>query len=187
MDGVNGESGKAESLRALMAGYQRGEAERFEKLYASLAPAFRRFLTAELRDAARAEDLVQETFLQIHRARHTYDPRLPLEPWVWAIVRHVVLMARRRAARRREAPLPDATELASPASSPEAAEMARNELERALSNLTEKGRGAVLLHHRDGLRFDEVGARLGIGAAAARLQASRGVRLLRAILRGKKR
>ncbi len=177
---------ETEDLRALMVGYQAGEPESFDRLYAALAPAFRRFLSSQLRDAARAEDVVQETFLQLHRARHTYDPGLPFEPWAWAIARHVLLMERRRRARRREVALPDPdVEIASAASSPEAVEMARNELDRALSGLTEKRRRAVLLHHREGLSFDEVGNRLGIRATAARLQASRGIRMLRDILRGK--
>ena len=52
-------------------------------------------------------DQQMETFLRMHRARHTYDPSLPLEPWAYAIARHAFLMERRRAARARETPLGD--------------------------------------------------------------------------------
>jgi RNA polymerase sigma-70 factor (ECF subfamily) len=94
-----------DELRALMAGYQRGELEAFDALYLALAPGLRRYLGALCRDAARVDDLLQETFLQIHRARHAYDPRLPAEPWLFSIARHVFLMERRSRSRRREAAL----------------------------------------------------------------------------------
>ena len=60
----------------------------------------RRYLLGQARDAAKADDLVQETFLQMHRARHTFNPAFPLTPWAMAIARHVWLMHRRAASRR---------------------------------------------------------------------------------------
>ena len=45
--------------------------------------------------AAQAQDLLQETFLQIHRSRHAYRADLPVRPWVFTIARHVWLMDRR--------------------------------------------------------------------------------------------
>lgn len=177
----------SDALCALMAGYQSGNADSFDRLYAALAPPLRRYLLAQARDAARAEDLLQDTFLHLHRARHTYDPALPLEPWAFAIARHVFLMDCRKAGRRREVALgaPD-TEPAAPGASVEAAGVVRHELERALAELTPERRGAVLLHHHFGHSFAEIGARLGIRAATARLRASRGLRVLRELLRGKR-
>ena len=61
-------------LRALMVSYQAGDLTAFDQFYALLAPPIRGFLRRRLHDAERVDDLVQETFLQIHRARHTYDP-----------------------------------------------------------------------------------------------------------------
>ena len=68
-------------LRELMREYQSGRFEAFDEIYASIAPAVRRYLLSQARDGAKADDLVQETFLQMHRARHTYDPSFPLMPW----------------------------------------------------------------------------------------------------------
>ena len=81
-----------QQLRELMREYQAGRFEAFDEIYASVAPALRRYLLSQARDAAKADDLVQETFLQMHRARHTYDPSFPLMPWAMAIARHVWLM-----------------------------------------------------------------------------------------------
>ena len=91
-------------LRELMREYQSGRFEAFDEIYASIAPALRRYLLSQARDAAKADDLVQETFLQMHRARHTYDASYPLMPWAMAIARHVWLMDRRTLSRRPWAP-----------------------------------------------------------------------------------
>src|SRR5687768_11648058 len=93
-----------QQLRERMREYQAGRFEAFDEIYASVAPALRRYLLSQARDAAKADDLVQETFLQMHRARHTYDPSLPLMPWAIAIARHVWLMDCRTRSRRPWAP-----------------------------------------------------------------------------------
>lgn len=87
-------------LRALMLSYQSGDLGAFDQLYPLLLPAVRGVLRRQELDTERVADLAQETFLQIHRARHTYDPGYPVIPWVGAIARHVWLMQRRAAARR---------------------------------------------------------------------------------------
>jgi RNA polymerase sigma-70 factor (ECF subfamily) len=35
-----------------------------------------------------ADDVVQETLISVHAARHTYDPRRPFAPWYYAIARN---------------------------------------------------------------------------------------------------
>ena len=89
-----------DELRRLMTMYQRGSLEAFEQVYGALAPSLRAYLTALTRDVAQADDLVQESFLQIHRSRHTYRPDLPARPWVFAIARHVWMMDLRARSRR---------------------------------------------------------------------------------------
>ena len=56
-------------------------------------PRLRRYARALTRDATRAADLAQESYLQIHRSRRTYDARFPVRPWMLAIARHVVELA----------------------------------------------------------------------------------------------
>ena len=102
--------GEGLRLRELMRAYQSGRFEAFDDLYAAIAPPLRRYLLSQARDAAKSDDLVQETFLQLHRARHTYDPAYPVMPWAMAIARHVWLMDRRTLSRRPWAP-DDVTEM----------------------------------------------------------------------------
>ena len=83
-----------------MAAYQAGQSAAFERLYHALAPRLRGYLISLTASVPRAEDLLQETFLQIHRSRHTYTPPRPVAPWAFGIARHVYLMDCRAWARR---------------------------------------------------------------------------------------
>ena len=171
-------------LRDLMIAYQAGAYEAFEGLYAALAGPVRGWLTGLTRDRTLAEDLTQETFLQIHRARHTYDPAYPLMPWVFAIARHVYLMDRRTASRRpRYVEQKQAGERAVPPAIDQHIEGAP--LREALRHVNPDRRTALLLHHVGGWSFREIAQRLRIRETAAKLRSSRGIGDLRRALRGR--
>jgi RNA polymerase sigma-70 factor, ECF subfamily len=168
-----------DELQRLMTAYQAGRMEAFEELYSRLSPALLGYLATLTRDRTRAEDLVQETFLQLHRSRHTYRPELPLRPWVFTIARHVWLMDRRTRSRRpaADAELPD---LPVP---PEIERLSdRDTLRRALGAILPERREALLLHHVWGFSFAEIGRLLGIRSDAAKLRSSRGMADLRSRL-----
>ncbi len=175
------------ALAAMMAAYQGGDEMAFERLYGELAGPLRGYRGSLTHDAVRAEDLLQETFFQVHRARHTCDPERSVAAWIFAIARNVFLMDR-RAARRRERLSPatpdDPPEIPVP---PEAEGLADRDLvRRALRRLPEARREAVCLHHVMGLSFREVGAVQGVSALAAKLRAHRGMADLRELLRGRR-
>jgi RNA polymerase sigma-70 factor (ECF subfamily) len=175
-------------LRELMREYQSGRFEAFDEIYASIAPVLRRYLLsrrsgyASKADGAKADDLVQETFLQMHRARHTYDPSLPLMPWTMAIARHVWLMDRRTLSRRPWTP-DDVTEMELPVKADAASYAERVEVRRALGKVAATRRDALIQHHVLGFSFKEIAERAGIAETAAKLRSSRGMGQLRALLR----
>lgn len=173
-------------LRDLMVEYQSGRFEAFDELYASIAPVLRRYLLGQARDAARADDLVQETFLQIHRARHTFNPAYPLTPWAMAIARHVWLMHRRTASRR-PWETDDVTEMEMPVRGEAASFAERRDVRRALGKVAAPRREAVIQHHLLGFSFKEIAQRAGIAETAAKLRSSRGMAQLRGLLKGGRR
>jgi RNA polymerase sigma-70 factor (ECF subfamily) len=144
----------------------------------------RAYLWSLCRDAATADDLVQETFLQMHRSRRTYEPGRPVLPWAFAIARHVYLMHRRRTARRLR--FEDA--LAAETRRLDSANDALNrladddELRRALEEVPADQRRALLLHHVQGRSFAEIAAELGLKVNAAKTRAFRGMKRLRELL-----
>jgi RNA polymerase sigma-70 factor, ECF subfamily len=172
-------------LRELMREYQQGRFEAFDALYAALAPVLRRYLLANARDGAKTDDLVQDVFLQLHRARHTYDPAYPVTPWVMAIARHVWLMDRRTQSRRPWAP-EDVTEMELPVRGEAAAYAEKTDVRRALGKVAASRRHAVIQHHVLGWSFKEIAGKAGIAETAAKLRSSRGMAQLRAILKGNK-
>jgi RNA polymerase sigma factor (sigma-70 family) len=172
-----------EELPSLMAAYQAGELAAFEALYARLAAPLRQYLLSLTFQAATAEDLLQEAFLQIHRSRQTYRPPRPVVPWAFSIARNVYRMDRRSAGRRRRHEVP-AEETAPEIPVPAAADglAGRLEVRRALVRLPSDGREALLLHHVWGLSFGEIGGLLGIRGGTAKLRAHRALAALRSLL-----
>ncbi len=179
---------REERLAAQMVAYQNGDAMAFDTLYGEVAGPILGYLGSLTRDAARAEDLLQETFLQVHRVRHTFEPGRPVKPWLYAIARNVFLMERRARGRRgRHEGLAD-DELPDVPVPAEAESLAdRDAVRRALARIDPERREALLLHHVVGFSFKEVGAVLGVTAGAAKLRAHRGVVELRGILGGGRR
>jgi RNA polymerase sigma-70 factor, ECF subfamily len=164
---------ESEPLERLMRRYQDGDITAFDALYAAVAPSLLQYLAALARDRERGRDLVQETFLQVHRARHTYRPPLPIRPWLFAIARHVWLMDQRTRSRRPLATgeLPDL-----PVRGAVERLADRATIRRALARVAPDRREALLLHHLWGFSFAEIGQMLGISTDAAKLRSSRGIR-----------
>lgn len=169
-------------LRELMTAYQQGTYEAFEELYRVLRGPVQGWLAQQARDRARAEDLTQEVFLQVHRARRTYDPSYPVMPWVFAIARHVHLMDRRTASRRpRYVASEEAPEPGSRAEADRYVDSAP--VRDALAHVSADRRRALLLHHVGGWSFREIARKLGIQESAAKLRSSRGMQQLRNLLK----
>jgi RNA polymerase sigma-70 factor, ECF subfamily len=171
-------------LAGHMTAYQAGSMEAFEALHAALASPLLAYLTVLVRDRGHAQDLLQETFLQIHRSRRAYRPDLPVRPWVFTIARHVWLMDRRLHSRR---PRPDQELPDLPVPAEVEALADRDLLRRALGAVLPDRREALLLHHVWGFSFAEIGQLLGIRAEAAKLRSSRGMNDLRRLLMEKPR
>jgi RNA polymerase sigma-70 factor (ECF subfamily) len=172
-------------LVAHMRDYLDGRMDGFDALHAALAGRIRGYLLSLCRDRTLADDLTQDTFLQMHRSRHTYEPGRPVTPWVFAIARHVYLMNRRSTGRR----LRFEETLAADARSDETTIDASSALvdadavDRALAGVPDDQRQALLLHHVEGWSFSEIAQRLGIKVNAAKTRAFRGMRKLREHLR----
>src|SRR5258707_15698708 len=82
-----------------MERYQQADPEAPAALVAALSPALLRFFRSARASREQADDLLQDTWLRIHRVRHTYRPSEPVLPWIYAIARRVRVDGYRRTRR----------------------------------------------------------------------------------------
>jgi RNA polymerase sigma-70 factor (ECF subfamily) len=169
--------------------YAAGDDAAFALVYDALAPRLYGYLVRQTREVARAEDLLQQTMLQIHRARSSFITGAEVTPWAFAIARRLLIDLLRR--ERRE-PLSahdeagDAGErVASNAAAAdelvEAQDLARR-IRRELDQLPEAQRTAFELVKQEGLSLAEAAQVLGTTVAAVKLRAHRAYQALRRVL-----
>jgi hypothetical protein len=82
--------GRAARLVELMVAYQRGSLSSFEQLYSLLAVPILRRLRDAIDHPLRAEEMLTETFLQIHAHRHTYRAPRSVERWARDVAAYVL-------------------------------------------------------------------------------------------------
>jgi RNA polymerase sigma-70 factor (ECF subfamily) len=69
----------------LLADYTRGDQRAFAELAQRYQQELFAFLYRFVSDAAAAEDLFQETFVQVHRNAKSFDPERKFRPWLFTI------------------------------------------------------------------------------------------------------
>lgn len=169
-----------------MSAYVAGDARAFEQLFARLAPRVHAFFLRSFRSQAVADDLLQETFMKVHRARERYDQALRVAPWVFTVAARVRLDELRKRLRLPE----DADEEAlaradeqAPREPPPDTDL-QDAVRAALEKLPESQRTVIHLHRYEGMTFPEIARVLGTTSGAVKLRAFRGYETLRKELQG---
>lgn len=167
----------------LMAAYVAGDSAAFKEIFERYAPLLLRVLTRDLRSSSDGADLVQQTFLQLHRARNDFRADAKLRPWLFTIALNLKREHFRRLKRRPEAPLALDGRM-DPPEGPRGQERAdaRSTLSVALAQLPEDQREVIVLHWFEGLAFPEVAELVGASVSAVKVRAHRGYVQLRALL-----
>jgi RNA polymerase sigma-70 factor (ECF subfamily) len=170
---------------AAMERYAAGDDTAFSELYDALAPRLHAFLARQSRDPSRADDLLQQTMLQIHCARGRFLRGAEVMPWAFAIARRLLIDSFRR--RKHEVasdsdPAAEATAPAAPTDERLHSLRLAREVERELARLPEAQRIAFELVKKDGLSMKEAAQVLGTTVTAIKLRAHRAYVALRAAL-----
>src|SRR5580765_9087945 len=74
-----------------MARYADGDASAFPVLYDAIASRIEGLVRRRIRDASRVDDIVQQTFERIHRARGTFIRGSDVLSWAFKIARNLCL------------------------------------------------------------------------------------------------
>lgn len=161
----------------LMLDVKAGDEMSFELLLHKYRTPLVNFLCRMVKDQAAAEDLAQEVFLRVYRARKEYSPSAKFTTWLFRIATNLALNAIRDGRYRQMTISIDAQVDEDDAPMEVAAkemraddrliERERNEMIRgAILSLPEKQRVAVVLHKYHDMDYAEIGKILGCSESA---------------------
>lgn len=179
----------------LMAAYQAGNEAAFDVLFERHAGSVYGFLARRLPERSLAEDLYQEAFLRLHRARHTYDPSRPFRAWLFGIVHNLLADALRERARKgtlEALSIPEAAGRSGDVEEPERPSLERSPeeivatrqsaeaLSAALRALPPEEGTVLILARLEGLSYEDIGLVIGRSATATKQLAYRALKRVRA-------
>lgn len=158
----------------LMCRARDGDPDAFGELFNRWRLPMVRFAVRFIGDQARGEELAQDVFLKIYRARHRYEPREAFRAYIFKVATNHCINQKNRAENRRprvavddlrvepiDRRRPDATELVH-------AEALRRQVRAAVAELPPKQRAALLLQKEDGLGYQEIADALSTSVSAVK-------------------
>jgi RNA polymerase sigma-70 factor, ECF subfamily len=172
----------------LMLRAKEGDESAFTQLVTTYQDRLVSVLTHLLQNQEAAEDLAQEVFLRIYKARHGYEPTAKFSTWMFRIANNLASNLRRDTGRRRETvfnvsdsgplgPRPGEKLLAEKSALMPARQFDQSEMrimvQAALQSLSEKQRLAVLLHKFEEMSYADIAAALEMTPTAVKSLLSR--------------
>jgi len=175
------DSDRDRELAILLARAQEGDQAAYESFLLKASTALRGFLSRRMGSVEMVEDVLQDTLLSVHRARHTYLPGRPVGPWLYAICEHRMtdFYRRHRRIERAEVPAPEdlSNRVAAPAPADDDAR--GRQVREALGRLPAKQRRVIELLKIHDLSVKEVAAQTGMSMSAVKVTAFRGYETIR--------
>lgn len=160
-----------------------GDARAFDLLFSRHAGSLRRYLQRMSGSAAIADDLTQTTFVSMVKGRGRFQQGAKVKPWLYAIATNAARDWRRRTkfeAVSSDGQLPE--EEAEPGVQRDPG--LEKAVKRALQQLPEAQREAIVLNRYEGLSFAEIAELAGVTESAVKVRAFRGYERLRELLKG---
>ncbi|MBT8099872.1 MAG: RNA polymerase sigma factor [Gammaproteobacteria bacterium] len=170
---------------ALMLRYQDGDVGAFEMLYRRHNDAVYRYLLRLCRHRANAEDIFQEVWGKIIKARSTYRPTAKFTTFLYRVAHNCFIDHLRRNKRHAHDNALEPDHEPHPGGHLEAETeraLARERLERALADLPDEQRDVFLLHEEAGLSLEQIAAVTSCNRETAKSRLRYAVRKLRAAI-----
>ena len=164
--------GETDPDASLMLAYGRGDAAAFDTLYARHSGGSYRYFLRSLRNPALAQELLQDLWMNVIRARSTYEAQARFATWLYRMAHNRLIDHYRRSSVVELVALDDEesestqTQVADAAPGPEASAAARQSAGRLLQlveALPAAQREAFLLQEEGGLSLAEIAAATGAG------------------------
>lgn len=168
-----------------MVSSQNGSGKDYALFLSEVSKLLRPFLLKRM-DSDKVEDVLQETLLAIHQARHTYMPSRKIGPWIYAICNHRMIDYFRKFRRIEKNEVMD-FDLIEVAEAQRATPSKSNEKSDRVFDLLDKlpiqQQTVIKLLKLEELSVKNVSARTGLSESAVKVTAFRGYETIRRWLR----
>lgn len=182
---IKTEYGKAEGrreLERLLSGIAAGRPEDMSELYSRTRTAVYSLALSYLGNAHDAQDITQDTFVQVWERAGQYRSNGSPMGWLLTVCRNLALMRIRKA--DRHADLDDSGWDAIPAEEKGLSVEERALLQDALALLDKNERRVVMLHAAAGMKHREIAVLLEMPLATVLSKYHRAIKKLRAFMKG---
>jgi len=182
----------------LMLRAKKGDDDAFSKLVVTYQDRLATIFYHMTQNQESAEDLAQDVFMRIYRARHGYQPTAKFSTWLFRIANNLAINAHRNKSRRKEVSLPVGESTQMSGLRPEEQALAdksalmptrqldKHELQavvqKAMDQLNERQRLTVLLHKFEGMSYTEIAEAMEMTVPAVKSLLSRARDTLRTSL-----
>jgi len=174
-----GKSSEDSSLfSSLMRCAQGGDGEAYELLLSKVYPVLKAFVLKRMGQWERADDVVQEILLSIHRARHTYNCEQAFLPWMYSIAQFRLIDYWRKVTRITEREIYSDSIVNSSVEVKDMSGGLPSHLEIALAELPLNQQEAIRLLKVEGLSVREAARKMGLSESAVKVSAHRGYKAL---------
>jgi RNA polymerase sigma-70 factor (ECF subfamily) len=170
---------------ALMLRYQDGDTDAFETLYRRHNDALYRYLLRHCRHRATAEDIFQDVWGKIIKARASYRPTAKFTTFMYRVAHNCFIDHVRRNKRHSNNTELEPELYADTSEQPDTSaerSLAKERLAVALQELPEEQRDAFLLHEEAGLNIDQIASVTGSNRETAKSRLRYAVNKLRAAI-----
>jgi RNA polymerase sigma-70 factor (ECF subfamily) len=182
----------------LMLRAKQGDDEAFSKLVKTYQDRLTTIFFHMTQNQEAAEDLTQDVFMRVYRARHGYQPTARFSTWLFRIANNLAINLHRNKARRKEVALPAGESTSMSGIRPEERLLAdksalmptrqidKHELQlvvqKAMDQLNERQRLTVLLHKFEGMSYADIAETMEMSVPAVKSLLSRARDTLRTAL-----
>ena len=195
------ESPPTPSDEELMLAYRDGDEEAFTLLFKRYELRIFNYILRHIGDRALAEDLLQNTFLKVHRSRKSYQPSAAFSTWIFTIASNLLKDAARVQKRRADVvELEEVRErIATGSGSSQPVPMPRQQnpevetgereiadyVRQAVQALPSDQRQVIILAKYEGFKYEEIAEILNTTPGALKVKAHRAMKFLQRILSGR--
>jgi RNA polymerase sigma-70 factor, ECF subfamily len=169
---------KNKILSDLMLAGIAGNQSAYAQFLTQIMPILRGVVAKKI-TSADVEDVLQEVLISIHKARHTYDGKRPIMPWLIAIARFRMLDHLRKHYAQMRHKTSNFDDLENILSDVTKEFWVSESIDDLLQEVTEKNKQILTMMHVEGYTAKEVGAKIGMNESAVKVAAHRAIKKIR--------